>query len=140
MSYKTYTELSKLKTFEERYEYLKLNGRVASATFGSNRWVNQQFYRSAEWKSVRNQVIIRDNGNDLGIEGRPCGPYTHVQIHHINPITLEDIVNRNPKIFDLDNLICCTPNTHKAIHYGSSDLLQQEPAIRRPYDTVPWKK
>lgn len=138
----------RLKTFEERYEYLKLNGRVGEETFGYDRYVNQVLYsKSPEWKRVRRDVIIRDNGCDLGIEDRIISPLegiklprtSNVYIHHINPITKEDIINRSPLIFDLENLICCSFDTHQAIHYGDKNLLTFQPIIRVPNDTCPWR-
>lgn len=145
---KSYSELIRLKTFEERYEYLKLNGRVGEETFGYDRYVNQVLYsKSQEWKRVRRDVIIRDNGCDLGIEDRIISPLegiklprtSNVYIHHINPITKEDIINRSPLIFDLENLICCSFDTHQAIHYGDKNLLTFQPIIRVPNDTCPWR-
>ena len=134
---KSYSEMKKLKTHEERYEYLKLSGKVASETFGYDRYLNQTLYNSPEWKSVRNKVILRDNGCDLGVEGFEIGG--KVLVHHLNPISKEDILNRDPKIFDLENLVCTCKRTHDAIHYGSEDSYH-EPAERKPNDTCPWKK
>lgn len=140
MSIKTYSEMVKLKTFEERFNYLKLDGRVGKETFGFDRYLNQQFYhKDLKWKAARNRAIVRDNGCDLGIEGREIeGP---INVHHINPITKSDILNRDPKLYDLENLICTEYNTtHKAIHYGSKELLRQDPIIRTKNDTCPWKR
>lgn len=135
---KTYTELSKIKDFEERYEYLRLGSKVGESTFGFERCVNQTFYRSPEWKHVRNEVIRRDNGCDLGIEGRDIfGP---IEIHHINPITIEDVENGSDLLLDPDNLICTSPRTHKAIHFGDKTLLSRNTiTVRKPNDTCPWK-
>ncbi len=135
---KTYTELSKIKDFEERYEYLRLGSKVGESTFGFERCVNQTFYRSPEWKRVRNEVIRRDNGCDLGIEGRDIfGP---IEIHHINPITIEDVENGSDLLLDLDNLICTSPRTHKAIHFGDKTLLPRNTiTVRKPNDTCPWR-
>ena len=134
---KTYQELSELTTFEERFEYLKLSGSVADETFGGNRWVNQMFYRSPEWKQFRDKVIRRDNGCDLGVEGREIfGP---IIIHHLNPITLEDIVARDPKVFDMNNVICTILSTHNAIHYGDKSGVVLDPVERRANDTCPWR-
>lgn len=137
MSIKTYSELITLPTFEERFNYLKLGGKVGESTFGFDRYLNQNLYRSQEWKSVRNKVIIRDNGCDLACEGYEI--YGKVLIHHINPITVEDIINRNPIIFDLENLITTVHNTHNAIHYGDENLLIKGPIERTKNDTIPWK-
>lgn len=139
MSIKTYSELIKLTTFEERYRYLKLDGKVGDNTFGFDRYLNQRFYqRDPEWLSIRDKVIIRDKGCDLGIDGRDI--YRNIIIHHINPITKEDIVRRTRKLFDLENLICTSDTTHKAIHYGNGDLLIKDPIERCTNDTIPWRK
>ena len=137
MSIKTYSELITLPTFEERFNYLKLGGTVGESTFGFDRYLDQNLYKSQEWKSVRNKVIIRDNGCDLACEGYEI--YGKVLIHHINPITTEDIINRNPIIFDLENLITTVHNTHNAIHYGDENLLIKGPIERTKNDTIPWK-
>ncbi len=134
---KTYSELSKLKTFKERYEYLKLSGTVGEETFGHSRYLNQIFYKTPEWIEARNKVIIRDEGNDLGIPGREV--HSNILVHHIEPITLEDILNRNPKCWDLDNLITTCMKTHNAIHYGDESLLFLELVERKPNDQVPWR-
>lgn len=138
-NFRSYFELSKLKTFEERFEYLRLNGRVAEETFASHRWINQALYRSAEWKHVRNKVILRDSSCDLGVEDYPL--YSHIIIHHINPLTLADIENGSSLLFDMDNLICVSEETHNAIHYGSSDTLiyKKVPVERFPNDMSPWR-
>ena len=135
---RTYRELSQLLTFEERYEYLKLSSIIGDKTFGFERYMNQEFYRSPEWKRVRREVILRDNGCDLGIEGREI--VDRIEIHHITPISLEDFENGSPLLLDLNNLICTSPSTHKAIHYGESNLITPSgPTIRRPNDTCPWR-
>ena len=134
---KSYSEMMKLKTHEERYEYLKLSGKVASETFGYDRYLNQTLYNSPEWKAVRNKVILRDNGCDLGLEGFDI--HGKILIHHINPITKEDILNRDPAIFDPDNLVCTTKRTHDAIHYGGEDSYKP-PVTRTANDTCPWKR
>lgn len=135
---RTYSELVRLPSFEERYEYLKLSSLIGDKTFGFERYMNQAFYRSPEWKRVRRQVILRDKGCDLGIEGRDI--IDRIEIHHITPITIEDIETVSPILLDPDNLICCSPNTHKAIHYGESNLITpSEPTVRKPNDTCPWK-
>lgn len=139
MIIKTYSELIKLTTFEERYRYLKLDGKVGDNTFGCDRYLNQRFYqRDPEWLSIRDKVIIRDKGCDLGIDGRDI--YRNIIIHHINPITKEDIIRRTRKLFDLENLICTSDITHKAIHYGNGDLLIKDPIERFENDTIPWRK
>lgn len=138
MMKKTYNELITLDKFEDRFEYLKIKGNVGEATFGSQRYLNQMLYRNPQWRSIRNKVIIRDNGCDLAhpdyeINGQAA------YIHHINPITIDDIVNENPKIFDMNNLITTTFQTHQAIHYGSRDILLLNPIERKPNDTCPWR-
>lgn len=138
MMKKSYRELSRLDTFEERFEYLKLTGQVGEATFGWDRWVNQNFYhRSPEWRSVRNKIIIRDNGCDLGVEGYEI--VGRILIHHINPITMSDIETMSLMLLDPDNLICVTHDTHNAIHYGDASLLKQPPVERMHNDTCPWR-
>ena len=134
---RTYSELSKLTTFEDRYQYLRLDGSVGEETFGFDRYLNQIFYRSPKWKAVRNQVIIRDNGCDLGIEGFEI--YGNIIVHHMNPLTIEDIETESPLLLDPDYLICVTHNTHNAIHYGDVNLLMLGPVDRKPNDTCPWK-
>jgi hypothetical protein len=134
---KTYSELCRLNSFKERYEYLRLSGTVGKETFGYDRYINQILYRSEEWKHCRRQIIIRDNGCDLGCEGFEI--HGIIIIHHINPITVNDILNRNPKIFDPNNLISVSHNTHQAIHYGDENLLIMDPIERTKNDTCPWK-
>ena len=133
---RTYKELSRLKTFEERFDYLKLNGSIGTETFGFDRYINQMFYRSKEWKSIRNHVIVRDNGCDLGIEGREI--QKGIIVHHINPIKIDDIVSATEFLMNPDYLICTSLKTHNAIHYGDSNLLDKDPIIRRPGDTKLW--
>lgn len=135
---RTYTELKQLKTFEERYEYLKLDGQVGIDTFGFDRYLNQAFYRSQEWKSVRNQVIVRDNGCDLGIEGREI--HTKILVHHMNPIMKEDVLNRSDLLLNPEYLITTVKRTHDAIHYGDSETLIKDPIERTANDTCPWRK
>lgn len=135
---RTYSELMQLESFEERFEYLKLCGVVGESTFGSDRYLNQIFYNNPDWKAIRNQVIIRDNGCDLGCEDHPV--YGQILIHHMNPITKDDILNRSSNLYDLNNLICVSNNTHQAIHYGDADLLPKKIVERRPNDTCPWKQ
>lgn len=134
---KTYSELSLLPTFRERYQYLRLDGRVGEDTFGFDRYLNQVFYRSQEWKRVRDFVILRDNGCDLGVPGFEI--YGKILIHHMNPITVEDIRHGNESILDPEFLICVTHNTHNAIHYGDENLLVTEPIVRTKNDTCPWR-
>ena len=137
MSIKTYSELILLPTFEERFRYLQLNGSVCKETFGFDRYLNQNFYRSAEWKRVRDKVIIRDNGCDLGIEDRLI--YGNVLIHHMNPINDKDIYNLTDILLNPEYLICVSHNTHNAIHYGNEELLVKAPIVRTKNDTCPWK-
>lgn len=135
---RTYTELSKLKTFKERYEYLKLDGVVAEDTFGSSRYLNQTFYRSLEWQKIRNEVIIRDNACDLGLEGYEI--YGKVLIHHLNPISKRDILERSDLLLNPEYLITTIHTTHNAIHYGTENFTLRGPVIRSPNDTCPWRK
>ena len=134
---RTYSELIKIPTFEERYAYLRLGGKVGEETFGFDRYLNQIFYKSYEWRSIRDEVIIRDNGCDLGIEGREIESY--ILIHHMNPITKRDILDRSEFLLNPEYLICTIKNTHDAIHYGDENLLIKDPIVRRKYDTCPWR-
>lgn len=135
---KCYSELIKLKTLIERYEYLRTFSKIGEETFGGSRYLNQYLYTKSDlWKSIRRKVILRDNGRDLGlddyiIQGR-------IIVHHINPLTKEQLLNLDPCIFDMENLISCSHNTHNAIHYGDKSLLPQDPIERRPFDTCPWR-
>lgn len=139
MSIKTYSELITLPTFEERFKYLKLNGTVGADTFGHNRYLNQILYSSYEWKKkIRRNIVVRDNGCDLGCEGFCI--YGQIIIHHINPITIEDVIERKPKVFDPENLICVSHNTHNAIHYSDEKILIQAPNERTKNDTCPWRR
>jgi len=135
---RTYSELIKLSTFEERYEYLKLGGKVGEDTFGFDRYLNQIFYKSDEWKSVRNYVITRDQGCDLGISDHEIRG-NRILVHHMNPITKEDIINRSDILLNPEYLITTVKNTHDAIHYGDSELLYQGPIERTKNDTCPWR-
>lgn len=137
MRIKTYSELITLPTFEERFEYLQLKGTVGQETFGFDRYLNQILYNSKEWKHLRNKIIVRDNGCDLALEGFEI--YGRILIHHINPITIDDVIKRREIVFDPENLICVTHNTHNAIHYGDKSLLITGPVERRANDTCPWK-
>ena len=134
---KTYSELITIPTFEERFEYLKLDGQIGVETFGFNRYLNQAFYKSDEWLSIRDYVITRDNGCDLGMEGYEI--YGRILIHHINPITKDDIIQRSRILLDPENLITTVKRTHDAIHYGDSNLLMRAPIERRKNDTCPWR-
>ena len=137
MRTKTYSELITLPTFEERFEYLQLKGIVGQETFGFDRYLNQILYNSKEWKHLRNEIIIRDNGCDLALEGFEI--HGRILIHHINPIAIDDVIKRREMVFDPENLICVTHNTHNAIHYGDKSLLITGPIERRANDTCPWK-
>lgn len=134
---RTYHELIILPSFEERFKYLQLNGSVGDFTFGSKRQLNQILYKKPEWLSVRDKVIIRDGGCDLGISDREI--VGRMLVHHINPITIEDILDRNPKVFDMDNLITVSHMTHEAIHYSNENLLIKDPVERYKNDTCPWR-
>lgn len=138
MSIRTYSELIKLHTFEERFRYLQLHGAVGIDTFGFDRVFNQMFYTSREWKRVRDIVIARDNGCDLGIEGREI--YGRVLIHHLNPISLEDIESASEYLLNPEYLITTTHSTHNAIHYGDESKLFTGPIERKKNDTCPWKR
>lgn len=134
---RTYSELSKFQTFEERYAYLKLSGTVGKDTFGYDRYLNQIFYRSQEWKSIRDKVIIRDEGCDLGVDGYEI--HGRIYIHHMNPIMLKDIENKTEFLLNPKYLITTTHSTHNAIHYGDESLLPLIPKERTANDTCPWK-
>ena len=134
---KSYSELITLPTFLDRFKYLKLNGTAFDKTFGDERYVNQKFYTSYEWRKFRRDIILRDLGCDLGIEGRDI--LGKIIIHHINPITIEDVLNRSMKLMDPENVITTQKITHDAIHYGDESLLFLDPIIRRPNDTSPWR-
>lgn len=137
MSIRCYSEILRLHTFEERYQYLRLGGAVGKETFGFDRYLNQRFYRSAEWKKIRDQVIIRDSGCDLGVEGYEI--YGKILIHHMNPISLEDIESQSDILVNPEYLICVSHRTHQAIHYGDASLLITAPVTRTKNDTCPWK-
>lgn len=134
---RTYSELILLPTFEERFEYLRLGGKVGEETFGCDRYLNQILYTSPEWRSLRDKIIIRDNGCDLAIDGREI--YGKIMVHHMNAITVEDILRRSEFVFNPEYLINTTMNTHNAIHYGNSELLYKDPIIRTKNDTCPWR-
>ena len=135
---RTYSELITIPTFRERYEYLKLKGLVGQETFGYDRYLNQVFYKSREWMDIRDYVIVRDNGCDLGIPGREI--HERILIHHMNPITKEDILRRSEFLLDPEYLISTIKLTHDAIHYGDEQLLMDEPIVRTKNDTCPWKR
>lgn len=136
---RTYSELSKLETFEERFKYLQLSdGRVGDDTFGFNRYLNQQFYKTAEWRRLRDQLILRDDGCDLGVDGYRI--YGRVIIHHMNPITKDDILRQTDYLTNPEYLICTAHNTHNAIHYGDESLLIMGPVERTKNDTCLWKQ
>ena len=139
MKSKRYSELAKLETFEERFKYLKLNGKVGEDTFGSSRYLNQTFYSSSEWRRFRREIIIRDNGCDLGIEGREIPKGAKLFIHHINPISVDDLCENTDLLMDPDNVICCSYNTHQAIHFGDESILSLDIVERKPNDTIPWR-
>lgn len=134
---KTYSELITIPTFLERFRYLKIGGQVGKETFGYDRYLNQILYKSSEWRSFRRDIILRDNGCDLACEGYEI--YGKILIHHINPIAVEDILCRDPKVFDPENAISTSLNTHNAVHFGNESLLMMEPIERKPYDTCPWR-
>lgn len=134
---RTYEELITYPTFKERYEYLRLVGTVGSDTFGADRYLNQMFYRSREWKNIRDVVLLRDNGCDLGVEGHDI--YDKAIIHHMNPLTVDDIKHSSDNLFNPRYLITVSFDTHQAIHYGTILNLRMMPPERRPNDTCPWK-
>ena len=138
MTIRTYSELITLSTFEERFEYLKLRGSVGKDTFGHDRYLNQIFYTSQEWKRLRDEIIIRDNGCDLGIEGREIRGKLY--IHHLNPLGTTDILTRSEYLMNPEYLICVSFETHNAIHYGDINLLPRDPIERRQNDTCPWRR
>lgn len=140
MIIRTYSELITLPTFEERFEYLKLSSAVGKETFGFDRIFNQKFYRSKEWRDVRDYVIVRDNGCDLGDPDRPIPEGVPIYIHHLNPITLADITDVTEILLDPEFLITTTHATHNAIHYGDADLLIKAPVERTKFDTCPWRQ
>lgn len=137
MNIKTYSEVIRLPTFIQRYRYLKLNGIVGDETFGYDRYLNQVLYQSQEWRKFRREIIVRDNGSDLACDGYEISG--KIIIHHIEPITLRDIELRSAQIFNPDNVIAVSMNTHNAIHYGDESILITDPIVRSPNDTCPWK-
>ena len=137
MVLRRYSELKRLKTFEERYEYLRIGGLVGESTFGFERFLNQALYTSQRWRLTRNKIIVRDNGCDLGVEGHDI--YDKIIIHHMNPLVRGDLEDPDDSIFDPEFLICVSPRTHNAIHFGDASLLPKEYIPRRPNDTCLWK-
>lgn len=134
---KCYSEMKRFKSFEERFEYLKLQGKVGADIFGSRRYLNQHFYTSQFWKNTRDQVIIRDGGFDLGVEGVEI--FGRIIIHHINPITIEQLENGDPSLYDLENLISTSNRTHQDLHYGNNSKILNKYIERKPNDTIPWR-
>lgn len=139
MNIRTYSELITIPTFEERYRYLRLGGKIGEATFGFDRYLYENFLRSDEWKSLRDYVIIRDNGCDLAMEDREIRGNTRIIIHHMNPVTKEDILKRTKYLLDPEYMICTLKNTHDAIHYGDESILYKAPIERTKNDTCPWR-
>lgn len=146
---KTYTELCQLPTFEERLKYLQLHGEVGKDTFGFDRYLNQDFYQSREWRQFRDRIIVRDNGCDLGCADHPITDWVlkngvpvrpRISIHHLNPITKEDVLRHSEKLLDQENAICVSAATHKAIHYGTGQDAKLPDGERKPGDTCPWRK
>lgn len=137
MTIRTYSELITIPTFAERFNYLRLDGKVGESTFGFDRYLNQAFYKNPEWLRVRDEVIIRDNGCDLGIPDREI--YGRILVHHMNPIRSKDILERTKYLLDPEYLICVMKSTHDAIHYGDESLLPKEPIERSRNDTCPWR-
>lgn len=139
MNDKSYSEMITMSEFDDRFRYAKLDGQVGMDTFGFDRYLNQQFYRSKEWKRLRDQIIIRDNGCDLGVPGHEISG--KICIHHLNPLSPEDITESTEKLFDPDNLVCVSAETHNAIHYGDESILEKNKIVERsPGDTCPWKR
>lgn len=134
---KRYSELIGIETYEDRFQYLKLFGSIGEETFGSNRYLNQILYSSKEWKDLRKTIIVRDNGMEMACDGYPIQGYIYV--HHINPITEEDILNRSDSLFDPENLVCVGSDLHRQIHYGGDNQKTRDPIIRKPNDTCPWR-
>lgn len=139
-SIKTYSELIQLPTFIERFRYLKLDGKIGMDTFGHDRYINQALYTSPEWRRFRRGIILRDNGCDLACPGYEIPTGVPIIIHHLNPLTIEDIINRDPKVFDPENAVCSWLKTHNAVHYGDEDLLTLDPVERSANDTCLWKR
>lgn len=132
-----YHDLIQLQTIEERFEYLRMQSKIGVETFGFDRWMNQELYNSQEWRRVRREVTIRDNGMDMGLDGYPIGG--QIIVHHMNPVTEEDLVRHDPKVFNPEYLISVSNRTHNAIHYGDGSLLPSPVIERKPFDTCPWR-
>lgn len=138
MTKRYFSDMMDLKTFDERFRYLKLNGRVSELTFNNHRYLNQLLYKCPEWRRARQNIIIRDNGMDLACDDHPISG--KILVHHINPITVDDVIERKPIIFDPENLITVSFETHNAIHYGDDSILSKNKVVeRRPNDTIPWR-
>lgn len=137
---KTYSELISIPTYLGRYQYLRIKGKVGEETFGHDRFLNQALYHKSWWLTFRNDIIVRDNGCDMGMPGYEIPKGAKILIHHINPITIQDIIDENPMVMDPENVISVTLNTHNAIHYGDETMLITEVPERRPFDTCPWRK
>lgn len=138
MKTRSYKELNRLITFKKRFDYLKLKSRIGESTFGFDRWLNQAIYHSAEWRDIRERVIIRDNGCDLGVPNYEITD--QIFVHHINPVTKDELIGGDPIVFDLDNLICTSRRTHRAIHFGDESLLPKPLVDRRHGDTTLWRR
>lgn len=136
---KTYSELITIPTFIERFEYLSIGGEVGRKTFGDDRYLNQILYNSYEWRNFRRDIIVRDHGTDLAMMDEAFEIEGVIIVHHINPITVEDVLNRDPKIFDPENVVSTSRNTHNAVHYGDMSMIQVEVVERKPFDTCPWR-
>ena len=134
---RTYSEMIQLPTFEERVKYLRLSGMVGQDTFGFDRYLNQMFYKDAAWRRIRREVILRDNGFDLGCKDRPIG--MKVIVHHIEPMTKQDVLEHSDLLLNPNNLVCCSPETHRLIHYGLEADVETLPIDRTPFDTCPWR-
>lgn len=137
MSIKSYSELITIPTFQERFQYLMLKGKVGDFTFNGHRYLNQKLYQCLEWKTIRRRVIIRDEACDLAFKGYEI--FGNILVHHLNPITIADVVERRPCVFDLENLVCVSMDTHNAIHYGDAELIPKQPIVRTKNDTCLWK-
>ena len=137
---KRYSDLVRLRTAEERFNYLKLAGSIGESTFGFDRYLNQAFYTSKEWRKFRSEMILRDNGCDMALPDREIPSGAKLILHHINPLTLEDVEEQGEALFDPENVVCVSDRTHNAIHFGDISLLVLDPIVRRPNDTCPWKQ
>lgn len=137
---KTYSEMLQYSSAKDRFQYLKIAGKVGVATFGFERYLNQALYTSSDWRRFRRDMILRDNGCDMALRDRDIPEGCIIILHHINPLSLEDVEERSPAIFDPENVVCVSDRTHRAIHYGDISLLTLGPVVRRPYDTCPWRQ